>query len=60
VIGILPFLPIPEQTKPYLQPAAVYSFLAGFLVYLILAKVGLQSKVVPDPTIAPPPYKAVA
>ena len=59
VIGILPFLPIPEETKPYLQPAAVYSFVAGFLVYLILAKVGLQSKVVPDRTTAPPPYKGV-
>ena len=48
-IGILPFLPISEETKPYLQPAAVYSFVAGFLVYLILAKAGLQSKVVPLP-----------
>jgi cytosine permease len=46
VIGVLPFLPIPEDTKPYLQPAAVYSFLAGFLVYVILAKAGLQSKLV--------------
>lgn len=44
IIGILPFLPISQETKPYLQPAAVYSFVAGFLVYLILAKAGLQSK----------------
>ncbi len=60
VIGILPFLPIPEETKPYLQPAAVYSFLAGFLVYLILAKMGLQSKVVPDRTSSQLPYKGLA
>jgi cytosine permease len=46
VIGILPFLPIPEETKPYLQPAAVYSFIAGFVVYVALAKAGLQPKVV--------------
>jgi cytosine permease len=48
VIGILPFLPISEDAKPYLQPAAVYSFVAGFLVYVILAKAGLQPKIVPD------------
>ena len=60
VIGILPFLPVPEETKPYLQPAAVYSFMAGFLVYLILAKMGLQSKVVPDRTSSQLPYKGLA
>jgi cytosine permease len=59
VIGILPFLPIPEETKPYLQPAAVYSFLAGFLVYWCLAKIGLQPKRVSDCTTAAPPYKTV-
>jgi cytosine permease len=59
IIGILPFLPIPEETKPYLQPAAVYSFVAGFLVYLILAKAGLQSKRVSD-GVALPPYKGTA
>jgi cytosine permease len=59
VIGILPFLPISEETKAYLQPAAVYSFVAGFLVYLILAKAGLQSKVVVDGRAAEPPNAAV-
>lgn len=59
IIGILPFLPIPEETKPHLQPAAVYSFVAGFLVYLILAKAGLQSKRVSD-GVALPPYKGAA
>ena len=48
VIGILPFLPISEDTKPYLQPAAVYSFVAGFVVYFALAKAGLQPKVVAE------------
>ena len=46
LIGILPFLPISAETKLYLQPAAVYSFIAGFLVYLVLAKAGLQSRVI--------------
>jgi len=54
VIGILPFLPISEAAKPYLQPAAVYSFIAGFVVYVVLAKAGLQPKVVP---IAAPAVK---
>ncbi len=48
LIGILPFLPISEETKPYLQPAAVYSFIAGFVVYAVLAKAGLQPKVVAE------------
>jgi cytosine permease len=52
LIGILPFLPISEETKPYLQPAAVYSFIAGFLVYFVLAKAGLQPKLV-DPSAVP-------
>ena len=59
VIGILPFLPIPEDTKPYLQPAAVYSFVAGFLVYVILAKAGLEPKVVPARIADLPPNVAV-
>ena len=45
---ILAFLPIPEETKAYLQPAAVYSFIAGFLVYVVLAKAGLQPKLASD------------
>jgi cytosine permease len=43
-IGILPFLPISEEAKAYLQPAAVYSFIAGFVVYVALAKAGLEPK----------------
>jgi cytosine permease len=43
-VGILPFLPIPEQWKPYVQPAALYSFVAGFLVYTLLAKAGVEPR----------------
>jgi len=53
LIGILPFLPISEGAKPYLQPAAVYSFVGGFVVYAILAKLGLQSKPIAVSSIAP-------
>ena len=49
-IGILSFLPVPAEIKPYLQPAAVYSFIGGFLVYIVLAKLGLQPQLVADTT----------
>jgi cytosine permease len=42
LVGILPFIGYPN-----VQPAVVYSFLAGFVVYVALAKAGLQPKVVP-------------
>ncbi len=44
LVGILPFLPIPEHLKSSLQPAVVYSFVTGFVVYAILAKAGLEPK----------------
>lgn len=47
VVGILPFLPVSEEIKNYAQPAVLYSFLTGFLVYAVLAKAGLESKPVP-------------
>jgi cytosine permease len=46
VVGILPFLPLPPDTKRLVQPAALYSFIAGFVVYAVLAKAGLEPKVV--------------
>jgi len=46
VVGILPFLPLSAEIKPYIQPAAVYSFIVGFVVYMILAKAGLEPKTV--------------
>jgi cytosine permease len=58
VIGILPFLPISEDAKSLVQPAAVYSFVAGFLVYVILAKAGLQPQIVTDRLAELPPNVA--
>lgn len=52
LVGILPFLPVSEQTKLYFQPAAVYSFISGLLVYVILAKAGLQPKQVAGYNVA--------
>ncbi len=49
VVGILPFLPLPADVKPYVEPAVLYSFVVGFLVYVLLAKAGLQPKVVAMP-----------
>ncbi len=49
LVGILPFLPIPPETVSYLQPAALYSFIVGFLVYTLLAKAGLEPKTLPMP-----------
>jgi cytosine permease len=56
VVGILPLdvLPItlsPEM-KSYVQPAVVYSFIVGFVVYYALAKAGLQPKAVEMPKAA--------
>jgi cytosine permease len=47
VVGILPFLPLPEGVKAYSQPAVVYSFIVGFVVYALLAKAGLEPAPVP-------------
>jgi cytosine permease len=52
VVGILPFLPLPAEVKTYVQPAVLYSFLTGFVVYALLAKAGLQPKVVEMPKVA--------
>jgi cytosine permease len=51
IIGILPFLPISDTMKAYTQPAALYSFVAGFIVYVALAKAGLQPKTEPVPVL---------
>ena len=47
LVGMTPFLPIPTLQR-YGQPATVYSAVAGFVVYWILAKAGLESQ--PAPT----------
>jgi cytosine permease len=51
-VGILPFLPIPASIMPYVQPAPLYSFIAGFLVYWIAAKAGLEPRTLEMPAQA--------
>ena len=46
LVGMIPFLPVPALQR-YGQPATVYSAVAGFLVYWILAKAGLEPQPVP-------------
>ena len=48
-VGILPKLPISPDMKPYVEPAPLYSFIVGFVVYIALAKAGLQPKTVEMP-----------
>ncbi len=45
VVGVLPNI-LPTQLKGYAQPAPLYSFIVGFVVYAALAKMGLEPKVV--------------
>jgi cytosine permease len=47
VIGILPNLPVSPEIKAYSQPAVLYGFFAGFIVYAVLAKAGLEPRTVP-------------
>jgi cytosine permease len=47
LVGILPFLPVPAELKSMAQPAVVYSFITGFVVYAALAKMGLEPAQVP-------------
>jgi len=47
VIGILPNLPVSAELKSYDQPAVLWSFVAGFVIYAILAKLGLEPRTVP-------------
>lgn len=53
LVGIIPFLPVSDDFKRLAQPAAVYSFVAGFLVYWLLAKAGLEPAVSRDPMPEP-------
>ncbi len=46
VVGIVSFLPVSQELKSCAQPAVVYSYLIGFVVYLLLAKAGLEPKTV--------------
>ena len=46
IVGIIPFLPVSAEIKEYSQPAVLYSFVVGFLVYLLLAKFGAEPETV--------------
>ena len=53
-IGIVPlsFVPAPAFMKAHSQPAALYSFIAGFLVYWLAAKLGAQPALVEVPSLS--------
>ena len=57
IVGIIPFLPLPDAVKQYSQPAVLYSFLVGFVVYALLAKSGAEPETVevrqPNPVGSP-------
>jgi cytosine permease len=57
LVGIIPFLPVPASVKEYSQPAVVYSFVVGFVVYALLAKFGAEPETVevrePNPVGGP-------
>lgn len=57
MVGIIPFLPVSPEIKEYSQPAVVYSFVVGFLVYMLLARFGAEPETVevrePNPVGAP-------
>lgn len=44
-VGILPFV-LPADQAASAQPAVLYSFITGFAVYWLMAKAGMQPKVV--------------
>ncbi len=53
MVGIVPFLPVSQELKSAVQPAVVYSFVTGFVIYALLAKLGLEPAPVPMPTGVP-------
>lgn len=48
LVGILPlpFMPLPEELKAHAQPAVLYSFLTGLIVYTLMAKAGGEPETV--------------
>lgn len=54
IVGILPsnISPLSAEMKSYVQPAVLYSFIVGFVVYYVAAKAGMQSKPVAMPKAA--------
>lgn len=59
LVGILPlpFMPVPDELKRYAQPAVVYSFLSGLIVYALVAKAGGEPETVQvrEPVNVPQP-----
>ncbi len=49
-VGIIPFLPVSPELKMLVQPAVVYSYIVGMIVYVVLAKLGLQPRTITVPT----------
>ncbi|MGD0013124.1 MAG: cytosine permease [Bryobacteraceae bacterium] len=45
-VGIVDFLPVSEAVKNGCKPEVLWSYVVGFAVYALLAKVGLQPKTV--------------
>jgi len=54
IVGILPNKMLPASLQVDVPCAPVAAFIVGAVVYLICAKAGLQSAVVPMPTAKPP------
>lgn len=52
VVGILPFLPVSQAVKDYTQPQVLWSYVVGFVMYALLAKIGLEPKTVEIKTAA--------
>src|SRR5579871_4328626 len=44
LVGILPSLRVSAAVQTYSQPAVLYSFATGFVVYAVLAKAGLEPR----------------
>jgi cytosine permease len=49
IIGIIPLLPVAASVKTHAQPATLYSTIAGFLAYAVLAKAGLEPRCTETP-----------
>lgn len=42
LVGVMPLAPLPEHLLSLVHPAAVYSFAAGFVGYIVLGNIGLK------------------
>ncbi|HWR51370.1 MAG TPA: hypothetical protein VN428_09705 [Bryobacteraceae bacterium] len=47
LVGIIPFLPVSDAVKNGAQPVVVWSYVVGLVVYVALAKLGLEPAVEP-------------